>query len=63
MQLRAPKEFQERTLWPEFLALSEELHAHLEELTTRVIREAIDEDTSEPAEQAPPKALPQPSNG
>ena len=63
VQLRAPKEFQKRTLWPEFLALSEELDAHLEELTTRVIREAIDEDTSEPAEQAPPKALPQPSNG
>jgi hypothetical protein len=62
VQVRAPKAFQERTLWPEFLALSEELDAHLDELTTRVIREAIDEDTSEPPEQAPPKALPQPSN-
>lgn len=62
VQVRAPKVFQERTLWPEFLALCEELDAHLEELTTRVIREAIDEDTSEPAEQAPPKALPQPTN-
>jgi hypothetical protein len=57
VQLRAPKAFHERTLWPEFVALCDELHAHLDELTTRVIREAIDEDVSEPAEQtAPPKA-------
>jgi len=59
VQLRAPKAFHERTLWPEYVALCEELHAHLDELTTRVIREAIDEDVSEPVEQsAPPKALP-----
>ena len=58
----APKAFHERTLWPEFVALCDELHTHLEELTTRVIREAIDEDVSEPAEQtAPPKALPEAS--
>jgi hypothetical protein len=63
VQVRAPRLFQERTLWPEFLALSEELDAHLEELTTRVIREAINDDVSEPTEQAPPKALPGPSNG
>jgi hypothetical protein len=48
--VRAPKTFQTKTLWPEFLALSEELHAHLEELTERVIREAINDDMSEPAE-------------
>jgi len=60
VQLRAPKLFHERTLWPEFVALCDELHTHLDELTTRVIREAIDEDVSEPAEQAPPpKALTQ----
>jgi len=63
VQLRAPRAFQEQTLWPEFLALSEELHAHLDELTTRVIREAIDEDISEPTDQAPPKALPAPEAG
>lgn len=57
VQVRAPKTFQERTLWPEFLALSEELDAHLTELTDRVIREAIDEDVSEPADAEPPKAL------
>jgi hypothetical protein len=62
VQVRAPRTFQEKTLWPEFLALSEELHAHLDELTQRVIREAIDEDVSEPVEGAP-KALPGPSQG
>ncbi len=55
--LRAPKTFQERTLWPEFLALSEELDAHLQELTDRVIREAIDEDVSEAPDNASPKEL------
>jgi hypothetical protein len=55
--VRAPKTFQTRTLWPEFRALSEELHAHLEELTERVIREAINEDVSEAAETGP-KMLP-----
>ena len=56
--VRAPKTFQTRTLWPEFQALSEELHAHLDELTERVIREAINEDVSEAAEGSPSKLLP-----
>src|ERR1700721_2849284 len=47
VQVRMPKTFHERTLWPEFLALAEELRKHLDELTERVIREAIDEDVSE----------------
>jgi hypothetical protein len=58
VMVRAPKTFQQRTLWPEFLALSEELHAHLSELTDRVVREAIDEDVTE-ATEAAPKALPE----
>jgi hypothetical protein len=60
VMVRAPKTFQHKTLWPEFLALSEELHAHLLELTERVIREAINEDTTEASEGAP-KALPEAS--
>ena len=59
VQLRAPKTFQEKTLWPEFLALAEELDTHLQELTDRVIREAIDEDVSEASEAKEPKALPE----
>ena len=62
VQLRAPAVFQHRTLWPEFVALCAELHAHLDELTDRVIREAINEDVSEPTEPTAPKALPD-SNG
>jgi hypothetical protein len=56
VQVRAPRTFHDRTLWPEFQALSEELDAHLNELTERVIREAINEDVSEAPEA--PKALP-----
>ena len=63
VQLRAPRAFHERTLWPEFVALCEELDAHLDELTTRVIREAINDDVSEPAEQPATKALPQANTG
>jgi hypothetical protein len=59
--VRAPKAFQQQTLWPEFVALANELHAHLDELTERVIREAIDDDVSEAAEGESPKALPSPS--
>lgn len=55
--VRAPQTFHDRTLWPEFLALSKELHAHLDELTSQVIREAIHEDVTEAAE-APTRALP-----
>ncbi len=56
--VRAPRAFQQGTLWPEFLALSEELHTHLTDLTDRVIREAINEDVSEATESSGPKALP-----
>jgi hypothetical protein len=57
--VRAPRTFHDRTLWPEFKALSEELEASLTEITDRVIREAINDDVSE-AEEAP-KELPEPS--
>lgn len=56
--VRAPKTFQNRTLWPEYRALSEELDAHLAELTDRVIREAINDDVSEATETRSTKALP-----
>jgi hypothetical protein len=65
VMVKAPKSFQDRTLWPEYQALSRELDEHLDELTTRVIREAIDDDVSEAAEStnATSKALPGPSDG
>jgi hypothetical protein len=63
VQVRAPKTFHDRTLWPEFQALSKELRAHLDELTERVIREGIDEDMSEAPEASEPKALPEAGGG
>jgi hypothetical protein len=54
----APLSFQNKTLWPEFLALSEELTKHLSEITERVVREAIHGDVSEAVESEEPKALP-----
>ena len=57
VQPRAPELVHKKTLRPEYLALAEELDARLDELTTRVIREAINDDVSEPASAAP-RALP-----
>jgi hypothetical protein len=56
--VRVPRTFNDRTLWPEFKALSDELVASLDELTNRVIREAINDDVSEPPEA--PRELPAP---
>lgn len=50
VMVKAPKAFQDKTFFPHFQALARELNAHLDELTTRVIREAIDEDVSEATE-------------
>jgi len=58
VMVRAPKTFQEGTLWPEFKTLSKELTAHLRELTERVIREAIHDDVAEATETDDVKALP-----
>jgi hypothetical protein len=50
-------------LWPEFLALSEELEKHLSEITERVVREVIHGDVSEAPEGEAPKLLPESSGG
>jgi len=50
--VRAPRAFVEKTLWPEYLALSEALRAYLNEATERIIREEVYKDTGEAAEQA-----------
>ncbi len=41
-----------KTLWPEYQELSNQLREYLEAVTDKVIREALDGDTSE-AEEAP----------
>lgn len=56
--VRAPRTFHDRTLWPEFQALAQELQASLEEITDRVIKEAINDDVSDAPEA--PKELPAP---
>jgi len=56
--VRVPRTFHKRTLWPEFEALWAELEASLDEITDRVIREAINDDVSEAPEA--PKELPSP---
>jgi hypothetical protein len=53
----APRRFHNKTLWPEYLALAEELEKHLADLTDRVIREAIHTDVSE-AEESEPSTKP-----
>jgi hypothetical protein len=57
VQLIAPASFQNRVLWPEFVALSKELATHLAEVTERVVREAIHGDVSEAEQAEAPKAL------
>ncbi len=61
VQIVAPASFHHQTLWPEYVALAEELEKHLEEITERVVREAIHGDVSEADEGAEPKALPGPN--
>ena len=48
---RASKSFVDETLWPEFVELSEILREYLTEVTDRVIKEAIFEDSSEASER------------
>lgn len=56
----APRTLHNKTFWPEYLALAEELDMHLASLTERVIREAIHDDTSD-AQEDEPKGLPEPA--
>lgn len=44
---RVPRSFVNETLWPEFVELSQVLKTYLEDVTNRVIAEAIHRDTSD----------------
>ena len=50
--LKVSKRFVDETLWPNFNAINSELHAHLHDVTARVIREVLDASTSEADEVA-----------
>ena len=56
VMLRVPRGFNDTVLWPEFVELDRALVAHLQEVTSRIIRGAVHADTSE-AEEVP-AALP-----
>jgi hypothetical protein len=57
LMARVSRRFVEETLWPEFEQLSEVLRRHLDEVTGRIIAEAIHEDTSDARDQAEPAQL------
>ncbi len=54
---RVSKSFVDKTLWPEFVELDNVLRAYLSDITDRVIREAIFEDSSEATERTAPVAI------
>jgi hypothetical protein len=56
LMVRAPRDFFDQVLWPEFTELDRELQAYLHEVTLRVIREDVYADASEAKEV--PDALP-----
>ena len=52
VMVRMPRGFGDTVLWPEFMELDRALAAHLQDVTTRIIRDAVHADTSE-AEELP----------
>ena len=52
VMVRVPRGFNDMVLWPEFVELDRALVAHLQDVTTRIIRGAVHADTSE-AEEVP----------
>jgi hypothetical protein len=56
VMLRAPRDFINEVLWPEFTELDRVLQNYLREVTLRVIREEVHADTSDAQEV--PEALP-----
>lgn len=53
VMVRAPRRFLEETLWPEYEQLSATLRTYLDEVTERVIAQALHADSSDAAEEAP----------
>ena len=50
VMVKVAKSFVDETLWPEYKALQETLEAHLEEVTKRVVAQALHADTSDARE-------------
>jgi hypothetical protein len=56
IMLRVGLRFLDQTRWPEFMAIHDELHTYLHQVTERVIRETLDASSGE-AEEVPAGAL------
>jgi hypothetical protein len=56
---RVPRGFVNDTLWPEFQEISATLEKYLSEVTDRVVREVIHQDSSEAAVVEQPRHLPE----
>ncbi len=56
IMVRLPRAFSAQILWPEFVQLNEVLHAHLSEVTLKLIREHVHADTAD-AEEVAGKAI------
>jgi hypothetical protein len=52
VMLRAPRDFLDRTLWPEYQELQAALQTYLNEATGRIIREEVYGDTAEARERS-----------
>jgi hypothetical protein len=57
VMVKAPRPFVQETLWPEYKQLGAALRTYLEEVTDRVIEEALQGDSSEAVEVAEPQQL------
>lgn len=57
VMIRVSTRFVNETLWPEFVALDNELRAYLAGVTDRVIRDALNGDTAEAPERDEPLQL------
>jgi hypothetical protein len=55
VNVRAPRAFIDRTLWPEFIELQSALHSYLNQATERIIREEVFGDAAEAPEWVAPR--------
>ena len=55
--IKGPKSFIEQTLWPEFQELNAALEAYLSEITEKVIREEVHDETGEAEEVDEPTRI------
>jgi hypothetical protein len=55
--VKVPPSFVKETLWPDFEPITAAIRTHVEQVTDRVLADAIHRDPSEPAEASEPPQL------